>query len=75
MPASFSVILPVYAGAFSLMAAGYLIHFLPEKFKESYRGVFIRIPVPAQMAIMLIIGIMLYEMRTTEIMPFIYFRF
>ncbi len=75
MPASFNVILPVYAGVFSLMAAGYLIHFLPEKLKESYRGVFIRIPLPAQMAIMLIIGIMLYQMRTTEIMPFIYFRF
>jgi D-alanyl-lipoteichoic acid acyltransferase DltB (MBOAT superfamily) len=75
LPASFSNILPAYAGVLSLIAAGYLIHFLPEKLKESYRGIFIKIPLPAQMVIIMLIAVMLYQMRTAEIMPFIYFRF
>jgi hypothetical protein len=28
-----------------------------------------------QVAIILIIGLLLYQMRTTDIIPFIYFRF
>ncbi len=75
LPASFSNLFPAYAGVFSLIAAGYLIHFLPEKLKESYRGLFIKIPLAAQMVIILLVAVMLYQMKTTEIMPFIYFRF
>jgi len=75
LPGSFGPLIHVYSGVFSLMAAGYLIHFLPEKFKESYRGLFIRIPLVAQLVIVLLIGFMLYQMRSTEVMPFIYFRF
>jgi hypothetical protein len=75
MPASFNALFPAYSGVFSLMAAGYLIHFLPEKIKEKYRGLFIKIPVPIQILIVLLIGFMLFQMRSTGIMPFIYFRF
>jgi D-alanyl-lipoteichoic acid acyltransferase DltB (MBOAT superfamily) len=75
MPGSFSTLFQVYSGVFALMAAGYIIHFLPEKFKESYRGLFIKIPLAVQMVIVLLTGFLLYQMRTTEIMPFIYFRF
>jgi alginate O-acetyltransferase complex protein AlgI len=74
-PGSYATLLPAYGNVFILMAAGYLIHFLPEKVKESYRGVFIKIPLIAQFMVVMLIGIMLYQMRTTEIMPFIYFRF
>jgi alginate O-acetyltransferase complex protein AlgI len=75
MPGSFSPLFQAYSGVFALMAAGYIIHFLPEKFKESYRGLFIKLPLVAQFMIVLLIGFMLYQMRSTEIMPFIYFRF
>jgi hypothetical protein len=74
-PGSYLTIIPAYSNVLLLMAAGYFIHFLPEKFKESYRGLFIKIPIAAQMVIVLIIAFLLYQMRTTEIMPFIYFRF
>jgi hypothetical protein len=57
------------------MSVGYIIHFLPEKTKESYRGLFIKIPLVAQLAVIMVIAILLYQMRTTEVMPFIYFRF
>jgi alginate O-acetyltransferase complex protein AlgI len=74
-PGSYSTVLPAYSSVFLLMAAAYIIHFLPEKFKESYRGLFIRIPLGVQLIIVFIIAVMLYQMRSTESMPFIYFRF
>jgi hypothetical protein len=58
-----------------LMATGYFIHFLPEDVKESYRGLFIKIPLAMQLTVAMIVAILLYSMRTTDVMPFIYFRF
>lgn len=75
LPDSFGNILNAYSSVFALILGGYLIHFLPEKTKESYRGIFINIPLAGQIAIVLLVGFLLYQMRTTEIMPFIYFRF
>jgi alginate O-acetyltransferase complex protein AlgI len=74
-PGSYSAILPAYGNVFILMMLGYIIHLLPEKIKESYRGVFIRIPLALQLLAVMIIAVMLYQMKSTEIMPFIYFRF
>ena len=74
-PGSLAGVLAGYSSVFLLIAAGYLIHFLPEKIKESYRGLFIRSPLAVQMAIILLVAVFLYQMRTTDVMPFIYFRF
>ena len=74
-PGSYMTVLPAYSNALLLMSVGYIIHFLPEKTKESYRGLFIQIPLVAQLAVVMLVAIMLFQMRTTEIMPFIYFRF
>jgi alginate O-acetyltransferase complex protein AlgI len=74
-PGSYSTVLPAYSNVFIIIALGYIIHFLPEKIKESYRGVFIRIPLAAKFAVIMLIAVMLYQMKTTEVMPFIYFRF
>jgi hypothetical protein len=68
-------VLPAYSSALLLMAVAYIIHFLPERIKESYRGLFIEIPLVAQLAVIMAVAILLYQMRTTEVMPFIYFRF
>lgn len=74
-PVSYMTVIIAYSGVFILIFAGYLIHFLPESIKESYRGLFIRIPLAVQVAIIMIVAIMLFQMRTTDVMPFIYFRF
>jgi alginate O-acetyltransferase complex protein AlgI len=74
-PGSYSTVLPAYGNVFIMMAVGYTIHFLPERVKESYRGVFIKTPLIAQLAVIMLIAVILYQMKTTEIMPFIYFRF
>ena len=74
-PGSYMTVIPAYLNAFVLILAGYAIHLLPEKVKESYRGLFIRIPLTAQLIVMAAVAILLFQMRSTEVIPFIYFRF
>ncbi len=74
-PASFKALIPVYGSVFIVIITGYIIHFLPEKIREAYRGLFIGIPLAGQLAAVLIIAVILYSMRATDILPFIYFRF
>jgi alginate O-acetyltransferase complex protein AlgI len=74
-PGSYMDVLLAYESIFLLMAVGYIIHFLPDRIKESYRGLFIRIPVVLQIVVIMFVAILLFRMRTTDIIPFIYFRF
>jgi alginate O-acetyltransferase complex protein AlgI len=74
-PGSYLTVLPAYSSVFLLIAAGYIIHFLPEGIKEAYRGLFIRIPLAAQFAVVFLFALLIINMRTTDILPFIYFRF
>jgi alginate O-acetyltransferase complex protein AlgI len=74
-PGSYMTVIPAYSSTFLLIAVGYIIHLLPESVKEAYRGLFIRIPVAVQMAVMLVVAVLLFQMRSADIMPFIYFRF
>jgi alginate O-acetyltransferase complex protein AlgI len=74
-PGSYLTVVPAYSSVFLLMAVGYLIHFLPERIKESYRGLFIRIPLGVQLLVIMLVAVLLFQMRSTEVMPFIYFRF
>ena len=74
-PGSYLPVIQTYSSVFMLIAAAYLIHILPEKIKESYRGFFIRIPLAAKIAVILLVALLLLQMRTSDVMPFIYFRF
>jgi ABC-type Na+ efflux pump permease subunit len=74
-PGSYMTVLPAYSSTFLLIAVGYIIHFLPENIKEAYRGLFIRIPLAIQFVVILGVAILLFQMRSADVMPFIYFRF
>ncbi len=74
-PGSFNTVLLAYSSVFTLIAVGYVIHLLPERVKESYRGLFINIPMTGQFAVIICVALILFAMRSTEAMPFIYFRF
>ena len=74
-PGSFMTVIPAYSNVFLLILVGYIIHLLPESIKESYRGLFIKIPLIVQLTVVMIVAVMLFQMRSTEVMPFIYFRF
>ena len=74
-PGLYTDVYAAYAGVFIVILTGYMLHFIPENFKESYRALFIRIPLAAQMVFLLLFALFLWQMRSTEMMPFIYFRF
>ncbi len=74
-PGSYFTVIPAYGQVFLLILTGYLVHFLPEKIKETYRGFFIKTPLIGQLAFMLLLAVVLWQMRSTGVMPFIYFRF
>jgi alginate O-acetyltransferase complex protein AlgI len=74
-PGSYMTVLPAYSSVFLLIAVGYIIHLLPERIKESYRGLFISIPLAAQIVVLMMIAVLLFQMRSTDTIPFIYFRF
>jgi D-alanyl-lipoteichoic acid acyltransferase DltB (MBOAT superfamily) len=74
-PGSYFTVIPAYSTVFILVLVGYIIHFLPERSKESYRGLFIKSPLIAQLLIVMVVAVLLYQMRSTDVVPFIYFRF
>jgi D-alanyl-lipoteichoic acid acyltransferase DltB (MBOAT superfamily) len=74
-PGSVMPLLSAYGSVFLLIIIGYLIHLLPEKVKESYRGLFIGMPMILQAVIILMSAVLILGMRTGDIVPFIYFRF
>ena len=58
-----------------LIVSGYILHFLPVTVKESYRGLFIRLPVVAQLLVTLVVALLLHRVGSEVVQPFIYFRF
>lgn len=70
-PAVLSQMWPV----FSLMGLGYLIHWLPEAWKEQYRLTFIRLPYFGKIAVGVGVFIAVYQVMSAELQPFIYFAF
>jgi alginate O-acetyltransferase complex protein AlgI len=64
-----------YGQVFALFGLGMLIHWLPETWKESYRGRFASLPYPL-MALVCFMGIfIMYQFITADLHPFIYFQF
>jgi D-alanyl-lipoteichoic acid acyltransferase DltB (MBOAT superfamily) len=64
-----------YKIIFVMMLSAYMIHWLPAKFKEKYRGWFIETPVWAKMLITIACVIIIYQAKSSNIQPFIYFQF
>lgn len=74
-PGNYSVVMMAYLPIVVLILSGYILHFLPVTVKESYRGLFIRMPVVAQLAVTLAVALLLHRVGTDVVQPFIYFRF
>lgn len=64
-----------YALVFSVMLIGYLIHWIPESYKEKYRLKFALLPLPI-MSLVVVIGVFcIYQLISGDMQPFIYFQF
>ncbi|MDD4310095.1 MAG: MBOAT family protein [Candidatus Cloacimonetes bacterium] len=58
-----------------LMAAGYLFHWMPDKFELGFQNVLRRTPVLVQSLLLAIVIWILFQARSADIQPFIYFQF
>lgn len=64
-----------YKGVFIVFVIGMIIHWLPERWKRTYRILFSRLPLWA-MAVVVVVAVMfIYQFITAELQPFIYFQF
>jgi alginate O-acetyltransferase complex protein AlgI len=64
-----------YKAVFSLMLFAYLIHFIPVPQKNRLGELFGYIPDLAKAAVIVVIILGLYQVKTAAIQPFIYFQF
>ncbi len=74
-PGSYKAVLMAYLPSLMLILSGYMMHYMPASVKESYRGVFIRMPLVLKFVAVVIVCIIIYKVGTEVSQPFIYFRF
>ncbi|MCU0458627.1 MAG: hypothetical protein MUE37_05995 [Bacteroidales bacterium] len=74
-PGNYGHVLMAYLPVAVLIVSGYILHFLPVTVKESYRGLFIRLPVVVQLLFTIAVALLLHRVGTDVVQPFIYFRF
>ncbi|MCX7862356.1 MAG: MBOAT family protein [Bacteroidales bacterium] len=58
-----------------ILLLGFIIHWLPCKIKETYRGMFIRSPYVVKLLITFIAIFIIVQIKSSTIQPFIYFQF
>ena len=64
-----------YALIFGIIIAGFILHWLPSRIKETYRGWFIKMPVYLKILIVVILVLIIFQAKSSVIQPFIYFQF
>jgi D-alanyl-lipoteichoic acid acyltransferase DltB (MBOAT superfamily) len=74
-PGSLVNVFTAYSQVIIVMLCGYILHFLPVKVKESYRGLFISLPLVVKIILVYLVALVLYNVQSADIQPFIYFRF
>ncbi len=60
---------------FVLIIWGFALHWLPEQFKEMFRGFFINWPLIFKILFAIFLVFFIYQFQTAELQPFIYFQF
>jgi alginate O-acetyltransferase complex protein AlgI len=68
-------ILRGYAVVLSVILLGYIIHWIPETYKEKYRSTFAGLPIPVMSLIAVVMVFGMYQLLSGEMQPFIYFQF
>lgn len=72
---SFGAILTSYSAPLLLMSFALVVHWLPFPWKEWVRGKFIDTHSLVKIVLALILAVVIFQFKTADIQPFIYFRF
>lgn len=68
-------IISTYSIVFTLIVIGFVIHWLPVRIKEWYRGNFIQLPLILKLLTAILIAFIIIQTKSSDVQPFIYFRF
>lgn len=68
-------VLAAFAPVFIVMGFGFIIHWLPATWKDNYRDRFARSPLALQLAACILGIILVYQVLSADLQPFIYFQF
>jgi len=72
---TFVLVLQTYQSVFWIMLAGFIVHWLPTSWKDAYKNLFIKLPVPLQLIAVTCIIFLMYQAMTGESKTFVYFQF
>jgi D-alanyl-lipoteichoic acid acyltransferase DltB (MBOAT superfamily) len=64
-----------YRYIFAVMAFAYVIHWLPVRWKDGVRALFMQLPLVAKAFAIVVIVVVLYQVTSAGVQPFIYFQF
>lgn len=64
-----------YYVVLSMIAFALIVHCLPVRWKEYYRGIFISTPLVVKLLAAVLVAIAIFQVKSADLQPFIYFRF
>ena len=64
-----------YGLVFFLMALGYIMHFLPDRWNQKCERGVIRLPLFLQAILFIVVIYIVIQVKSSDIQPFIYFQF
>ncbi len=68
-------ILISYSNVFAVIYVGFAIHWFPARWKERYRGWFIKSPIYVKIGLAILAVLILFQVKSAVLQPFIYFQF
>jgi hypothetical protein len=74
LPIIFNIILS-YRAVFAIILLGFIIHWIPQQWKENLRGRYIRTFILTKLVLAIILFFLIYQMKSSVIQPFVYFQF
>lgn len=74
-PEVFPGLISAYYSVFVLMLAGFVLHFLPRFFETGFKNFMIQLPLALKIVVFAILVYAIMQIKSSDIQPFIYFRF
>lgn len=74
-PELFGQLLSGYWKVFLLMGVGFLLHLCPDKWQSSCSDMVVRMSLPVQAILVIILIFIVIQVKSSDIQPFIYFQF
>jgi len=69
------LVLETYSSVFWIMLIGFIIHWLPNAWKNAYKKLFTKMPIPLQVVSVVFIIVLMYQAMLGESKAFVYFQF